>query len=277
MMLSTILKAGVIGGFGIMVSSDIIESKMIKYDTDVLKPVDKVSIIVPSFNEEQFVGTALSSIRNQSIIEKYPDYFELILVDSGSKDDTVRLATPYVDKTITINVRGKLTARNLSSDCAKGNIIVSADADAYYPYHWLNSLLVPFNDYTNPKYENIVGVFGSTFDYTVPYVPGKLFSFGDAFYSRFVSRNRMTGRNSAFWKHAFYLADKFDETVNQLNIWSIFHEEENLFGNRLSRFGKITYKLNAPCYHMGGYKTIGRIGIGDKKLIDKHKFGEERF
>lgn len=265
-----------IGSLGTYVTSSIIEHKMREYDTGVLKPIDTVSIIVPGFNEEQFIGTTLSSLRNQSIIEKYPEYFELVLVDSGSKDDTVKLAVPYVDKIITTSVRGKLTARNLATDYSNGNIIVAVDSDTYYPYHWLNSLLVPFSD-LNPKYKNVVGVFGSTFDHTINYVPGKLFSLADFIYNSTLNTTRMVGRNSAYWKHAFYLADRFNENINQFDIWSIFGEEEKKFGQRLSKFGKVLYKLNASCYHLGGFKTVGRLGIGNKKLIDKYQFGKDRF
>ena len=274
--LHSMLKAGIIGGFGILTVSSVLETKMKEYDTVPLKPIDTISIIMSSLNEGLLIGTALSSIRNQSIIQQYPEYFELILADSCSTDGTTELAEPYVDRII-IAPRGKLTARNIATNEAKGNIIVSVDSDTYYPFHYLNTLLKPFNDYTNSKYENVIGTFGSTFDYTIPYIPGKLFSFGDSFYNTFFSRNRMTGRNSAFWKHAFYLAERFNENINQLNMWDVFFEEEYRFGNRLSKLGKIIYNINASCYHLGGMKSMGRLGIGDKKFRNENKFGEDRF
>ncbi len=64
--LSNILKAGVIGGLGTLSLGCIIESEMKRYNTETLKPIDTVSIIMPSFNEENFIGTAVSSIKNQS-------------------------------------------------------------------------------------------------------------------------------------------------------------------------------------------------------------------
>jgi len=91
-----------------------------------------------------------------------------------------------------------------------------------------------------------------------------------------MNRNRMVGRNSALYKHAFYLAERFNEDIDQLSIWPIFNEEEKLFGQRLSKLGKIVYKLNASCYHLGGAKSIGRL-IGNKEFKDKMGFGKERF
>lgn len=274
--MGTILKAGVIGGLGTLSLGCITESEMKRYNTETLKPIDTVSIIMPSFNEENFIGTAASSIRNQSIIQQFPGYFEFILADSCSTDGTIDIATPYVDRVI-ITSRGKLTARNEATDQANGNIIVSVDADTYYPINWLNSILTPFNDYTNPKYENIVGIFGSTFDYTIDNIPGQLFSLADFLYNSTLNRTRMVGRNSAYWKHTFYLANRFDDTVDQFNIFGIFNEEEKMFGQRLSKFGKVIYKINASCFHLGGFKSIGRLGVGNKKILDKFQFGKDRF
>lgn len=273
--LSTMLKIGTVGGLGVLTLSDIIEQSMKKYDTETLKPIDTVSIIMPSYNEETFIEIAASSIKNQSIIQQYPQYFEFILADSCSTDNTIELARPYVDKIIIVP-RGKLTARNDATVQATGNIIVSVDADTYYPYYWLNTLLEPYNDYTNPIHENVVGTYGSTFDYTMPNVPGQIFTIAETLYSGILNKNRMTGRNSALYKHAFYLAGKFDESIDQFYIWSVFAEEEKMFGNRLSKFGKIVYKLNASCYHLGGFKSLYRV-IGNKDLRDKHGFGTYRF
>src|SRR3990167_2149808 len=166
-----ILKVGIISILGTMGTSSIIESEMKEYDTKILQPIDTISITVSSFNESAFIETCLSSLRNQSIIQEYPRYFEIILADSCSTDGTIEIAEHYVDRII-ITPRGKLTSRNIAAQEAKGGIIVSVDSDSYYPYHWLNTLLKPLNDYTNPKYKNVVGVFGSTFDYSINNIPG---------------------------------------------------------------------------------------------------------
>ena len=276
MSLSTILKAGAIGGIGAISLGSIIESKMREYNTKILQPIDTVSIIMAAYNEVDFIGTALSSIRNQSIIQQYPDSFEIILADSCSKYGTIDIATPYVDRVI-ITSRGKLTTRNEATDQANGNIVVSVDADTYYPYHWLNTLLEPFNNMKDPSYSSVVAVSGSTFDYSVPNVPNKLFIVAETLYNRISNIYRMVGRTSAYYKHAFYLAGKFNENIDQFNIWEIFREEEKMFGVRLSKLGKVTFKLNASCYHLGGFKSIGRLGFCNKQAMNKYQFGKDRF
>lgn len=272
MILTSLFKVGAIGGLGIIGLESVVNSQMRKYRKDVLRPIDNVSIIVQSYNEAEFIGTTLSSIKNQSIIEKYPEYFELILADSCSTDGTIELAEHYIDRII-ITPRGKLTSRNIAISEAKGNIIVNVDADTYYPYHWLNTLLEPFNNLKNPS---IVGVFGSTYDYTMPNIPGQIFLVAEALYNSILNRTRMVGRNSALYKHTFYLADRFNENINQFNIWEIFDEEEKLFGRRLSKLGKIIYNINASCYHLGGFKSYYRFAK-NKEIQDKYQFGIDRF
>jgi len=148
-------------------TANIIENKMRNYDTDVYAPIDTVSIIVPSINEELYIERSLKSLTNQSIIQQYPDMFEIILVDSGSEDNTIPIAEYFIDNIIRVPIRGKLTARNIATNQAKGNIIVSVDADCIYSHDWLNTLLRLFNDYDNPKYNNVVGVNGSTIDHDI--------------------------------------------------------------------------------------------------------------
>lgn len=272
-MIGSLLKIGAIGGLGVLSLGSIIESKMREYDTEVLQPIDTVSIIMASYNEADFIGTSLSSIRSQSIIQRYPEHFELILADSCSTDGTIDIARPYVDRII-ITSRGKLTARNEATDMSLGNIIVSVDADTYYPHHWLNTLLEPF---FNLSHRSIVAISGSTFDYTIPNIPDQLFVLSDTLYNYTINRSRMVGRNSAYYKDVFYLAGRFNENINQFNIWNIFNEEEKLFGSRLSKLGNVIYKINAACYHMGGFKSLYRLGIGNRQIRDIYQFGKNRF
>lgn len=257
---------------GNLVLSELIEKEMANYNSDVLKPIDSVSIIMPSYNEESMIELAVWSIRNQSIINLYPEYFEFILVDSHSTDKSIELASPYVDK-IVLSSKGKLTARNIATQNTKGNIIVSVDADTYYPYHWLNTLLEPFNDLSH---KSIIGVVGSTFDYGTP-VPGRLYSIANLIDKKIINRTKITARNSAYYKHAFYLVGTFNDNINQLNGKKLQKEEEYDFGHRLSTLGKIIFKLNASCIHLGGRRAGCRIRLGDKQSCEEYQFGIDRF
>lgn len=270
-----LLHKGIIGILGTFAGANITEKYMGDFDTDIQKPIDTVSIIMASFNEEYAIELASSSIREQSIIQEYPKDIEFILVDSGSTDKTVELAEPFVDKVI-IAPRGKLTARNIATVQAKGNIIVSADSDSYYPYHWLNTLLKPFSEPFNDQ--PIAGVIGSTLDYSIPNLPGQVHTVAYNIFDRMIMHpKQMPGRNCAYYKHLFYLLGRFNETINQFDLNSMVAEEEIDFGDRLSKLGKIVFKLNAPCIHLGGGKVACRFGLESRESCKRYGIGIDRF
>jgi glycosyltransferase involved in cell wall biosynthesis len=269
-----ILKLATSGILGTLTVSGFIEREMNNPDIETVEPIDTVSIIVPSLDEEPFIKKCLSSIRGQSIIQEYPQYFELILVDSGSRDNTVKIAEPYVDKIITTTKRGKLTARNLAICQAEGNVIVSADADSYFGPFWLNGLLKPFN---NLEYDNLACVVGSTYDPYIPGIPTPIRNIAEFLDRNIINPKRIVGRNSAFWKHLFYKVGRFDETINQMNIDAMLQEEEYGFGEKLSKLGRIVFKMNANCLHLGGQRIGCRIGTTNDKICSKYGINIERF
>ena len=54
-------------------------------------PDKKVSIIIRTFNESQYIEELLMSIRSQTISDT-----EIIIVDSESTDNTVQIASKYL-------------------------------------------------------------------------------------------------------------------------------------------------------------------------------------
>lgn len=271
-------KFGLSTFLGVLTVNGFIERGMNNPTIETYKPIDTVSIIVPSFNEEQFIKKSLSSIRGQSLINEYPEMFEIILVDSGSTDNTVPIAESYVDRLITTKIRGKLTARNLATAHSRGNIIVAADSDSYYPSFWLNTLLEPFNNILDPNYNsNISGVTGSTYDPDIPGIPIPIRNFAEIVDRKIIHPRQMIGRNSAYWKHQFYNSGLFNESINQMNVKEMVKEEEQDFGTRLSKLGKVVFKLNANCVHMGSQRIGCRLGTSDKTSCATQGISIERF
>lgn len=91
-----------------------------------------VSIIVPTYNEENNILTCLQSLK----MLDYSNY-EIILSDGGSADRTVELAKPYVDKVIIEKALpegwiGKNYGCHIASEIAEGEILLFTDADTYH-------------------------------------------------------------------------------------------------------------------------------------------------
>lgn len=93
----------------------------------------KLSITLATFNVEKYIHQCLDSIIHQT----YTD-FELICIDDGSVDNTVRILKEYasIDSRIRLNIKerneGLAVARNESLSMAQGEFITFLDGDDYY-------------------------------------------------------------------------------------------------------------------------------------------------
>ena len=89
-----------------------------------------VSVIMPAFNSEVYIKTAIESVIGQTY-----DRWELLICDDGSTDATRTIISEYQrsDNRVKIvkNVRGKgaPAARNCALDAASGRYIAFLDSD----------------------------------------------------------------------------------------------------------------------------------------------------
>lgn len=91
-----------------------------------------ISVIIPAYNVDKYLGRCLDSIRCQS----YKD-IEIIVIDDGSTDGTAKICDDYAGKDNRIKVvhkknEGVAEARNDALDLAGGSMIAFSDADDHY-------------------------------------------------------------------------------------------------------------------------------------------------
>lgn len=88
----------------------------------------KVSVIIPTFNSEQFIEQTIDSVFNQS----YKD-FELIVVDDGSTDGTDKIISRYKNRITYIRKKneGISVARNMGITQTQGEYIAFIDHDRH--------------------------------------------------------------------------------------------------------------------------------------------------
>ena len=87
----------------------------------------KVSVIMPIYNVEKFVGAAVQSVLNQSFED-----FELICVDDGGDDRSMQIVREFIDPRIRIVCqpnRGLAGARNTGIAHARGEFVALLDSD----------------------------------------------------------------------------------------------------------------------------------------------------
>ncbi len=83
-----------------------------------------VSIVIPTYNSERTLEKCLESIKNQT----YKNV-EVIVIDKGSKDNTVKIAKKYTDKTFVINANERSEQKNYGIKKSNGEYICFIDSD----------------------------------------------------------------------------------------------------------------------------------------------------
>lgn len=91
-----------------------------------------ISIIIPAYNVESYIGSCLDSIINQNVQD-----IEIICVEDGSTDHTRSVLEAYAQKNGRIKIvvhntnHGLSAARNTGTDIATGKFILYVDGDDY--------------------------------------------------------------------------------------------------------------------------------------------------
>lgn len=99
-----------------------------------------ISIIVPVYNVENYIGRCLDSLMEQT----YKN-IEIIVIDDGSPDSSGKIAEEYAKKDIRIKVIHKTNgglsdARNRGIDVAKGSYLTFIDSDDFVAKDYLEYL-----------------------------------------------------------------------------------------------------------------------------------------
>jgi glycosyltransferase involved in cell wall biosynthesis len=198
----------------------------------------KISVVIPAFNEEKFIGKTLLSLLKQDFKD-----FEIIVVDNNSTDKTAKIAKKFGAILVSEKNQGVAFARQKGFLNAKGKIVASTDADTILPRNWLSRIFEEFE-----KDENLVAFGGSCYFYSGPILVRlasryflTLFLIFDKFFS---DGWNLMGCNMAIRKEAFFKIGGFNTNL-KLN-------EESEISSRLRKVGKVILDPNFKV------KTSGR-------------------
>jgi len=100
----------------------------------------KISVIIPAYNEEKYIGKVLNSLNNQTVKAD-----EIIVINNNSKDKTVEIAKKHDAIVIKETKQGLIYARNKGFDSAKYEIMARCDADTEVPNDWIEKIVFNFN------------------------------------------------------------------------------------------------------------------------------------
>jgi len=151
----------------------------------------RFSVVIPCYNEADYITQALKSLNEQTTKAS----FEVIVVDNNCTDDTALIAKSYGARVVSESTPGVCAARQAGTQAAKGEIVISTDADTKFKPDWLAKI-----DDVFKKDKNIVVVGGPCRYYDGPWW-GKI-------YTHFLFN----------WTHLFYLIKKYPVYLTATNI-----------------------------------------------------------
>ncbi|WP_442914193.1 glycosyltransferase [Kribbella sp. NBC_00359] len=97
-------------------------------------------MVIPAFNEERLIGDCLQSLARQDFTGGH----EVIVVDNNCTDDTAEIARLYGAIVVREETPGVCAARHRGTLTARGQIVVSSDADTVFGAGWLSRIAQTF-------------------------------------------------------------------------------------------------------------------------------------
>lgn len=166
----------------------------------------KLSIIIPTYNEEHHLKMLLPYLQNNS-----SGYLtEIIIVDCGSADKTIDVAREHSAKVIVTDKKGRARQMNLAALEAKGEVLYFVHADTIPPTGF-DKLIID-----SVKGDRKAGCFTSIFDWDHPFLR----------FCNFFSRLpfwfcRGGGQTLFVAKHLFNSLQGFDETMTIMEEYEL--------------------------------------------------------
>lgn len=187
-----------------------------------------VSVVIPAYNEADFIGKTLKSLQNQD----YKGVYEVIVVNNNSKDETARIAQKFNARVIHEPRKGVQHARQAGFEAANGEFIASTDSDDVLPPHWISQMAERLIEKPN-----LVAVGGWIYHKEGEVIPkfiiNRLSGTLIVMYKNLSRKKFLVGQNFMIRKSAFMKTKGFTDIPE-------YCEDLNL-AKRISKFGELEF------------------------------------
>ena len=204
----------------------------------------ELSIIIPIYNVEKYIGQCLYSIYNQEVDESL---FEVIIVNDGTPDNSMDIVQEYINHknlyVINQENQGLSVARNTGLKRAKGDYVWFVDSDDWLADNSLNIVISHVNNNYDVLKIKLCRINESNGIYTI-----------DSYNKYLKDKDIITGKNFLFDEGAYAPAQSFIFNrhflqVNNLFFFPRIYHEDGEFGMRTLYLAKSIKLLNSVCYN----------------------------
>ena len=217
----------------------------------------KISLIVPAYNEEKYIGACLDSATKNS----NGKLFEIIVVNNASTDRTEEIVKKYKDiRVVQENNKGVTRARQRGFIESSGNILAFIDADTKMPPGWIEQVIDEFE-----KDKNLVCLSGPYVFYDIPLWKSflvKIFWILSMPIYWVIGYMALAG-NSVIRKEILKKMNGFN---TEIEFWG----DDTDTARRAKVFGKVKFKLNFIMYASG--RRITKKGLLKMAIIYTSQF-----
>ncbi|MBU4348473.1 glycosyltransferase family 2 protein [Patescibacteria group bacterium] len=221
-----------------------------------------VSVVIPTYNNEKLIKKCVNSILNQT----YTD-FELIIIDDGSTDNSIKVLKGFKDKRLKILVnktnKGSAHSRNKGISVATGKYIFFIDGDCIASKNWIEQGIKTFNE------NGCVGVEGAVYYVSKQYKPTAYDDIGQ----NLEGQQYMTG-NIAYTKKILEKVGGFNAKLKRM--------QDRDLGLRIIKIGEIIFNKKMEVRHQKFYmtfkkkiKTFGECAKAKVYLFKQYDDNEE--
>lgn len=229
----------------------------------------KVSVIIPSYNNAHYLGTAIQSVLGQT----YTDY-EIIVVDDGSKDATREAAAKFGESVIYIyqENQGLAGARNTGIQAAKGELVSLLDADDEWYSEYLEHMIALSDKNPDAQVFYCTAQCMDTDGHNLPQFVGGPPIDSKILYQVLLRANFIIPSTVTFRRKPIIEAGCFDDNLRSCEDWDLWL--------RILPTGKIVGAFDRLVrYRVHGSSLSANVtGMQDaaRKVIEKHFGGEDR-
>ncbi|MDZ7966767.1 MAG: glycosyltransferase [Nostoc sp. DedSLP03] len=206
------------------------------------KPIPKISVIIPTYNNEKTIKYTIESVLNQTFTD-----LELIVINDGSEDSTLEVVTKIQDSRIKVfsysNAGGNVS-RNRGLHHAVGEFVSFLDADDLWTSDKLQSQLKALQENVTAK------VAYSWTDYIDEngqfLLSGKRINVNGNAYEKLLLNNFLeNGSNPLIYKEALITLNGFDESLSAAQDWDMWLRLASNFDFICVPSVQILYRISA--------------------------------
>jgi peptidoglycan/xylan/chitin deacetylase (PgdA/CDA1 family)/GT2 family glycosyltransferase len=227
------------------------EGKIAQARTTNSKGLPFVSVVIPAYNEEEYLASCLASINKQD----YDAQYEVIVVDNASTDNTAKIALDWGAKVVYESKQSPACARQRGVEAATGEIIAFIDADTEAPPCWLSAIVSRF--IREPKTVVVSGPYA----YFDAGSIARMASYVGNFVSIIIDQlfRKVLGKGSAVWGSNFAVRRSALLEVGGFDTSIRFYGEEYELSLRLKTAGK--GGIIPSLFVLTSARRLKRIGV----------------